>query len=102
VYGLGLKGNLDISSAIDAGGARATLMNVLNSIKNIYSKTNAPPGSSNASTPQSTGTVSPETTAQLANFNLALNLLGSGTSGSSSTGVSTLSGMMPSLISVVA
>ena len=27
------------------GGARATLMNVLNSIKNIYSKTKAPPAS---------------------------------------------------------
>jgi hypothetical protein len=102
VFGLGLTGNLDISTAIDAGGARATLMNVLNSIKNIYSKSNAPPGSSNPSTSQSTGTVSPETTAQLANFNLALNLLGSNNGGSSSTGIGTLSSMMPSLISVVA
>ncbi len=103
VFGLGLTGTLDISTAIDAGGARATLMNVLNSIKNIYSKTNAPPGSTNASTSQNTGTVSPETTAQLANFNLALNLLGSNSSsGSSSTGIGTLSSMMPSLISVVA
>jgi len=102
VYGLGLTGSLDISTAIDAGGARATLMNVLNSIKNIYSKSNAPPASSNPSTSQNTGTVSPETTAQLANFNLALNLLGSTSSGTSSTGIGTLSSMMPSLISVVA
>lgn len=103
IYGLGLNTtNMDISTAIDAGAARATLMNVLTNIKNIYSKSNAPPGSTSPAATQQTGTVSAETTAQLANFNLALNLLGNNAGSASSTGASTLSGLMPSLVSVKA
>jgi hypothetical protein len=101
VYGLGLTGTLDISTAINAGGARATLMNVLNSIKNIYSKTNAPPGSTNSTPSENTGTASPETTAQLANFNLAMNLL-SNSNNTTSSSSNSASGTIPSLLSVTA
>jgi hypothetical protein len=77
VFGLGLTGSLDISTALDAGATRAQLMNALSAIKNAYSTTNAPPAST---APAMTGTVSAQTQAQLANYNLALSLFQGGTS----------------------
>jgi hypothetical protein len=85
VFGLGLSGKMDISTALDAGAARAQLMNALQSIKNAYSTSNAPPSSSTMPS-TNTGTVSATTASQLANYNLALSLLdGSAANGTSST-----------------
>jgi hypothetical protein len=94
VYGLGLISGLSISTSTHAGAANATLLNVLSSIRNIYQKSNAPPSTA-SSTPanQSTGTASPTTTAQIADYNLALNLLNSSnTSGAASSPFGTSSG----------
>jgi hypothetical protein len=94
VYGLGLISGLNISTSTQAGAANATLLNVLSSIRNIYQKSNAPPSTA-SSTPanQSTGTASPTTTAQIADYNLALNLLNSSnTSGAASSPFGTSSG----------
>jgi hypothetical protein len=81
VFGLGLKGNLDIASSTDAGAAHATLLNVLSQIRNAYRVSNTPaaPAGSTASS-SSSGTVPAYLTAQLANYTSALSILGAGTS----------------------
>ena len=77
-YGLGLTGGitgpLDISTKMGADMARSTLLQVLSSIQSTYQTTNAPPPA--AKTPGNTsGSANAATTAQLANYNLALNLM---------------------------
>ncbi len=76
-YGLGLTGitgPLDISTKTGADMARSTLLTVLSNIQSTYQTTNAPPP-----TPQQPGnlggTANAATTAQLANYNLALGLM---------------------------
>ncbi len=49
-FGLGLTNNLDISDTTSAGAARATLISVLSSIRNVYQTTNAPPASTTSAT----------------------------------------------------
>ncbi len=74
-YGLGFSGTLDISTKAGADLARSQLLGVLSHIQSTYQKSNAPPPA--AATPGNTaGSASPATTAQLANYNLALSLLG--------------------------
>jgi hypothetical protein len=77
-YGLGLTGGitgpLDISTKMGADMARSTLLQVLSSIQNTYQTTNAPPPA--AKMPGNTGgAANAATTAQLANYSLALNLM---------------------------
>jgi hypothetical protein len=85
VFGLGLTGNLDISSTTDAGAAKATLLNVLSSIRNAYRTVNTPASTTAAASTQSSGTVPAYLTAQLANYNIALSMLTASTTSSSST-----------------
>jgi hypothetical protein len=77
-YGLGLTGGvtgpLDISTKTGANMARSTLLAVLSSIQSTYQKTNAPPPA--AATPGNhSGGANATTTAQLANYSLALGLM---------------------------
>ena len=78
-YGLGLTGGvtgpLNISTKTGADLTRSTLLQVLSSIQSTYQKTNAPPASTSTNPGNTTGTASASTTAQLANYNLALSLL---------------------------
>jgi hypothetical protein len=55
--------------------ARSTLLQVLSSIQSTYQKTNAPPASTTTNPGNTSGTASAATTAQLANYGLALSLL---------------------------
>ncbi|HEX4270642.1 MAG TPA: hypothetical protein VHZ32_04615, partial [Rhizomicrobium sp.] len=84
-YGLGLTatalGPLDISTTTGADLTRSTLLSVLANIQNIYQTTNTPAASTTAANPgNTTGTASADTTAQLANYGLALSLLGTSSS----------------------
>ncbi|HTQ14926.1 MAG TPA: hypothetical protein VMH86_13710 [Rhizomicrobium sp.] len=82
VFGLGLTGNLDISTASSAGAARATLLNVLTAIRNAYRTVNTPASSTSATSASgsSSGTTPAYLQAQLANYTTALNMLGGSTS----------------------
>jgi hypothetical protein len=84
VYGLELDTAIDLSSKGDAGVAKISLQNVLDTIENIYQETNAPASTASTTTQQSTGTAPAYLTAQVANYNLALTLLG-GTPSTSTT-----------------
>jgi hypothetical protein len=87
-YGLGLTTNMDLSNSTDAGAARAQLLNVLSNIRNVYQKSNTPASSTSSSTSSTSSSSSSATssymTAQLANYNLALNMLTSLSSSSTS------------------
>jgi len=83
VFGLGLTGNLDISTTSSAGAARAVLLNVLSAIRTAYRGANTPATTSTASG-QSSGPVSAQLQAQITNYNVALGMLTSA-SGTSST-----------------
>jgi hypothetical protein len=81
VFGLGLLSNMNISTSTGAGAAHAALGNVLAQIRNIYQKINSPPSSSTTSTAQqSTGPAPAYLQSQLANYNLALSLMGASVS----------------------
>jgi hypothetical protein len=92
-FGLGLPGNPDISTTTEAANAYAQLEGVLASITNAYQTSNSPAGSASTASNTATGTTSASAgssasapaylQAQLANYTLALNLLSSGSSGSS-------------------
>jgi hypothetical protein len=85
-YGLGLTNNLGISNATDAGAARAQLLNVLSSIRNIYQKTNAPASTTSTTAGNSySGTAPSYLTSNLASYNLALNMLSSAANNSTLT-----------------
>ncbi|HVV27062.1 MAG TPA: hypothetical protein VHC40_03760 [Rhizomicrobium sp.] len=77
-YGLGLTGStatpLDISTKTGADLARATLLGVLSSIQSTYQTTNTPPPST-TKVGNTSGTASAATTAQLANYSMALSLM---------------------------
>lgn len=74
VFGLGLNGTLDVSTAKSAGAARAQLLNVLSAIRNAYRTTNAPPSTASSVT-QASGPAPAYLTSQLANYSTALNML---------------------------
>ena len=74
-YGLGFSGTLDLSTKTGADLARSQLLTVLSNIQSTYQKSNAPPPPA-PSAGNTTGQASAATTAQLANYNLALSLLG--------------------------
>ena len=78
VFGLGLTGStLDISSSSGAGVAKAILFNAMNEITSAYRQINAPPATQgSAASSQNQGTVSPNLTNQISNYQLALSLLG--------------------------
>lgn len=76
-YGLGFSGTLDISTRTGANMARTQLLAVLSSLQSTYQTTNAPP-SSNTAIGNTTGKASAYQTSQMANYNLALGLLGGG------------------------
>jgi len=74
VFGLGLNGTLDVTTAKSAGAARAQLLNVLSAIRNAYRTTNAPPSiASNVA--QASGPAPAYLASQLANYSTALNML---------------------------
>jgi hypothetical protein len=83
VFGLGLTGDLDISTSAGAGAVRATLLNVLSAVRSAYTTTNTPPSSASTTT-QSSGTAPAYLSAQIANYTLALGML-TGTSSSSTS-----------------
>jgi hypothetical protein len=74
-FGLGLSGTLDISTKMGADLARSGLLGVLSAVQSAYQTSNKP-----AAPPPGPGNISaganPYTTSQLANYNLALALLG--------------------------
>jgi hypothetical protein len=74
-YGLGFSGTLDISTRTGANLARSQLLSVLSNLQSTYQKSNAPPPA-DARPGNTTGAASSATTAQLANYNLALSLMG--------------------------
>jgi hypothetical protein len=77
-FGLGLSGNLDISTKTGADLARSALLSAMSSIQHVYQTTNAPPPT--PAIGNNSGSASPQTASQLASYNTALSLLG--TSGS--------------------
>jgi hypothetical protein len=91
-FGLGITSNMDLTNTTDAGAARATLINVLASIRNIYQTTNTPASStSTTGTSSTSGTAPSYLTSQLANYNIALSMLSSASSSSTTTSSSTSS-----------
>jgi hypothetical protein len=80
VFGLGLTGKMNISTASGAGAARAQLLNVLSNIRNAYRTSNAPPASPSA-TSHSSGPAPSYLTNQVASYTLALNMLNGGSGG---------------------
>lgn len=93
VFGLGFSGlKLSIATRTGAGAARAELLNVMSAIQKTYRTTNTPAAAPGTANTQSGGTVSPYTSAQLANYNLALNMLSSSSAMSGGTGNSSLLG----------
>jgi hypothetical protein len=78
-YGVGLNaltgGALDISTRTGANMARSTLLAALSNIQSTYQTTNAPPPAAQLPGNRN-GTVSSALTSQLANYNLALGLMG--------------------------
>jgi hypothetical protein len=76
VFGLGLTGHLDISTASSAGAARATTLNVLSAIRNAYRVSNTPAAVASTTPNQSSGPAPAYLQTQLANYQSALSLLG--------------------------
>ena len=78
MIGLGLTGTtLDISTSTGAGVAKAMLSNAMNEITAAYRQINTPAASSGSATStQNQGTVSPNISNQITNYQLALSLLG--------------------------
>jgi hypothetical protein len=76
VFGLGFSGKpLDISTATDAGAARAQLLNVLSSIRNAYRTTNTPASPASTTAAQTGGAAPAYLTARLASYQTALSAL---------------------------
>jgi hypothetical protein len=74
-YGLGFAGTLNISTKMGADLARSQLLTVLSSLQSTYQKSNTP-ATTTQTVGNTTGTASPYQATQLANYNLALSLLG--------------------------
>src|SRR5579862_1799558 len=89
-YGLGLPADTDISTAAGGGAARAQLLSVLGTIQKIYQSENSPTPSASSTgggSSASSGGVSPEVTAQLASYSLALSMFSNSSSSSSTSSV---------------
>jgi hypothetical protein len=74
-YGLGFSGTLDISTKTGADLARSQLLGVLSALQSTYQTTNNPP-STTPTVGNTSGTATGYQTSQLANYSLALSLLG--------------------------
>ena len=86
VFGLGFSGRpLDIATKMDAGAARAELLNVLSSIRNAYRTTNTPASPTSATAGQAGGTASAYQSSQLASYQTALSALSMLSTNSSSS-----------------
>jgi hypothetical protein len=82
-FGLGLNTSFDLTTKTGVDLARSNLLGVLSKIQSAYQTTNAPPAP--ATTPgNTTGTASSYLTSQMANYNLALNMLSSSATSSAS------------------
>jgi hypothetical protein len=73
--------------------ARSQLLGVLSQIQNTYKTSNTPPAA--ATVGNNSGTASSSTTSQLASYNMALSLLGSGNSDPYSNIATIVAGMGP-------
>ncbi len=83
VFGLGLSGNLDISTQSGAKMAKTMLSTVLSSIRNAYTQSNNPSPGATAS-PAAAGNAPAYLQSQIASYNVALGLFSSGTPGGTS------------------
>ncbi|HVV64476.1 MAG TPA: hypothetical protein VHC42_03340 [Rhizomicrobium sp.] len=81
-YGLGLADDMDISTASGGGAARAQLLSVLSSIQKIYQSENAPASGPSPASGHAAGPAPAHLSAQLANYALALDVFGAGSSSS--------------------
>jgi hypothetical protein len=80
VAGLGLTSTMDLSTVAGAKAARGTMVAVLSSLRTAYRNLNTPVTTASAATgANSGGTVSAYQRNQIANYNLALSMLGGGT-----------------------
>lgn len=79
-FGLGMTGvAMDISTSTGAAAAKAVLLNMQNAISNAYRTINTP-AAAPAGPGNTAGTASAYTTAQVANYGLALTLISAGNS----------------------
>jgi len=74
-YGLGFSGTLDISTKTGADLARSQLLGVLSALQSTYQTTNTP-ASTTTTVGNTSGKATNYQTSQLANYSLALSLLG--------------------------
>jgi hypothetical protein len=74
-YGLGFSGTLDISTKTGADLARSQLLGVLSALQSTYQTTNKP-ASTTTTVGNTSGKATNYQTSQLANYSLALSLLG--------------------------
>jgi hypothetical protein len=75
-YGLGFSGTLDISTKTGADLARSQLLGVLSALQSTYQTTNNPPSTTTTAVGNTSGKATNYQTSQLANYSLALSLLG--------------------------
>jgi len=75
-YGLGFSGTLDISTKTGADLARSQLLGVLSALQSTYQTTNNPPSTTTTTVGNTSGKATNYQTSQLANYSLALSLLG--------------------------
>lgn len=81
VAGLGLVAGMKLSTTEDAKSARGTMVAVLSALRTAYRNLNSPTGTSSSASDANKGTpVSPYQKNQLANYQLALNMLSGGMS----------------------
>jgi hypothetical protein len=87
VYGLDLTtSGLNLTSSTSAGAAKAEMQNVVNIIQNIYQQANTPPSiASTTPSLNANGHAPSYLTSQLSSYNLALSLLNSSSSNSSTS-----------------
>jgi hypothetical protein len=74
---------MDITTAVDARSTYTQLLSVLTAIQKAYQTTNTPVLAATAKGTNNGGTVSAFMQSQLANYDLALNILTGGSSGTS-------------------
>lgn len=80
VAGLGLTNTMDLSTAAGAKAARGTMVAVLSSLRTAYRNLNAPPTTAKGTAQNAGPPASAYQMNQIANYQLALNMLGGGTS----------------------
>jgi len=84
VAGLGLTDTMDLSTTAGAKAARGAMVAVLSSLRTAYRSLNTPPTTASTTTNTSSGPASAYLTNQVANYQLALSMLGGGSSGGTS------------------